>query len=145
MNCFNGSVFLFVKAVIHNFNDAGRIALVSKKRSNIDGGYIIIPKATIKCVQYKTLKAYSKAVYGAILTEFIRDNKLNPYNLVKIPHTQIEDISAETHGSVVRGVRELKDSGFIRVHGSGSFGGRTATFQLNGKYILTGVPPKAYW
>ena len=116
----------------------------SHKQPKIKGGYIIIPKYTIKCNQYKTLRAQTKAVYTAILTEFVRLNKINPDNLVKIPHSQIENISGVGHGSVVRAVRELKDKGFIRTHIAGGLSGDPSTFQLNRRFTDSGNMD-AYW
>jgi len=114
------------------------------KKPRIDGGYIIIPKNTIKCNQYKSLSPYAKAVYSAILTEFIRDTQLNPGNKVKITHNQMEDISAVSHGSVVRAVKELKEKKFIRTLILGGLEGNPTTFQLNKRFTDSGSA-EAYW
>ena len=108
------------------------------KKPRIEGGYIVIPKNTIKCNQYRFLGTHAKAVYSAILTEFIRDTRLNPENKVKITHNQMEEISGVSHSSVVRGIRELKEKGFIRVLISGGLEGNPTTFQLNKRYTDSG-------
>jgi formylmethanofuran:tetrahydromethanopterin formyltransferase len=113
--------------------------MANGKKPKIKGGYVIIPKTTIKCNQYKALRAPTRAVYTAILTEFIRDNKINPDNEVKITHHQMETISGVSHGAVVRAVRELKNTGFVRVVVAGGLEGNPTTWQLNGRYTNSGV------
>ncbi len=108
------------------------------KKSRIDGGYIVIPKNTIKCNQYKSLSKKAKVLYTVILTEFVRDTRINPENKVKITHNQMEGISGVSHSSVVRGIRELKEKGFIRVLISGGLEGNPTTFQLNKRYTDSG-------
>jgi len=88
---------------------------MSRKRPKIEGGYIIIPKLTIKCQQYHQLTNVTKLVYQAFLVEFKRDTKLNPRNEVKVTHGQLEVYSSVSHSSVVRAVRQLKKKGFIKV------------------------------
>ena len=111
---------------------------MARKRPAIDGGYILIHRNTIKCRQYQDLRAHTRAVYSAILTEFIRDKKLNPNNEVTITHNQMEAISAVGHSSVVRAVKELKDNDFMRVLIHGGLEGNPSTFQLNGRYTNSG-------
>jgi len=111
---------------------------MAKKRPAIPGGYVLLPDNTIKCNQYKALRAHTKAVYTAILTEFIRDKKINPNNEVTITHNQMESISAVSHGAVVRAVRELKDKHFLRVLIPGGLEGIPSTFQLNGRFTNSG-------
>lgn len=114
------------------------------RKPKIKGGYVVIPDTTIKCNQYKSLRATTRAVYTAMLTEFIRNNTINPENLVKISHTQMQEISGLGHSTVVRSVRQLKDKGFIRVHEQGGLEGRPTTFQLNRRFLQTGTL-EAYW
>ena len=108
------------------------------KQPAIDGGYIVIPKNTINSNQYKALKAHTRVVYTAILTKFIRHNKLNPTNSVKITHNQMEAISAVGHSSVVRAIKELKQKDFLRVIVPGGLEGNPNTFQLNGRFTDSG-------
>jgi len=108
------------------------------KHPKIKNGFILIPRDTIICNQYKELKDYSKAVYGAILTEFIRDKARNPDNRAKIAHSQIEYRSGCSHGSTVRGVKELKEKNFLRVLIAGGLEGNPTTFQLNGRFTHSG-------
>ena len=117
---------------------------MAKRYPKIEGGYIIIPRNTIKCHQYKALRSHTRAVYAAVLTEFIRDKKINPMNEVTITHNQMEAISAVSHGSVVRGVKELKDKNFMRTLIPGGLEGNPSTFQLNGRFTESGLP-EAYW
>jgi len=118
------------------------------KKGKIDGGFILIPKQTIRCDQYKALKTHTRAVYGAILTEFIRPQQpkyiINPLNKVKITHNQMEDISGVSHGSVVRAVKELKEKNFMRTLIPGGLEGNPTTFQLNKRFIQCGTI-EAYW
>ncbi len=108
------------------------------RHTKINGGFILIPRDTIMCNQYKGLKLPTKAVYTAILTEFIRDKGKNPNNRVKISHTQIEDRSGVGHGSAVRGVKELKEKGFMKVLVPGGLEGNPTVFQLNGRFTHSG-------
>lgn len=114
------------------------------RKPKIQGGFVVIPDSTIKCNQYKALRATTKVVFTAMLTEFIRHDKINPDNLVKITHRQMETISAVSHSSVVRAVKELKEAGFLRVQEAGGLEGRPTTFQLNRRFLQTGVM-EAYW
>lgn len=106
--------------------------------AKIQGGFVIIPKETLKHKRYIATKQYTKAVYTAILTEFIRDSKKNPLNKVTITHDQIQKISGCPHSSVVKGVRELKDKGFMRTLTAGGLEKNPSTFQLNGRYTHSG-------
>lgn len=108
------------------------------KHPKIPGGFILIPVDTMECNQYRELGAHSKAVYGAIMTKFIRDKNKNPDNRVKIAHSQIEYISGSGHSSVVRAVKELKQAGFLRVLISGGLEGNPTTFQMNGRFTHSG-------
>jgi len=117
---------------------------MARKHPKIEGGYVLIPRNTIKCNQYQELTPHTRAVYSAILTEFIRDNKLNPGNEVTITHNQMEAISAISHSSVVRAVRELKDKEFMRVLIHGGLEGNPSTFQLNGRFTESGLLD-AHW
>jgi len=117
---------------------------MAKRHPKIEGGFILIPRNTIKCNQYKALRPHTKTVYGAILTEFIRDNKINPMNEVTITHNQMEAISAVSHSSVVRAVKELKINNFMRTLIPGGLEGNPSTFQLNKRFIGCG-DIAAYW
>lgn len=115
-----------------------------RKHPKIDGGYIVIPKRTMRCNQYQELSNATKLVYQAFLTEFIRDTKLNPLNKVKIPHSQLERDSGVGHGSVVRAVKVLKAKGFIKVLEQGGLELNPSTYQLNGRYTDSGAT-EARW
>ncbi len=108
------------------------------RHPKIKHGYILIPRDTMLCNQYTCLKDYSKSVYGALLTDFIRDKNKNPENRVKMSHNQIESRSGCSHGSTIRGVKELKLFGFLRVLVAGGLEGNPTTFQLNGRYTHSG-------
>lgn len=112
--------------------------MAKRKHPAIKGGYIIVPNTTIQCKQYKRLSVYAKVVFQTMLTKFIRDNRLNPDNLVQISHSEIEYVSGVTHGSVVRAMRELKDKGFMRTETPGGLLCGESRFQLNGRYLDTG-------
>lgn len=112
---------------------------MSKKQSKIDGGYIVLPKRTMRCSQYQALSNATKLVYQAFLLEFIRDSRLNPLNKVKVPHSQLERDSGVGHSSVVRGVKALKTKGFIRVLEQGGLELNPSTYQLNGRYTDSGA------
>lgn len=110
-----------------------------RKHSKIDGGFIVIPKNTMRCTQYKKLSNATKLVYQAFLLEFIRDSKSNPFNRVKVPHSQLERDSGVGHGSVVRGVKALKAANFIKVLEQGGLELNPSTYQLNGRYTDSGA------
>jgi len=113
--------------------------------AKIDGGFIVVPKRTLKDKTYINTKSYTKAVYSAILTEFIRDSKKNPLNKVTITHNQMESISGVPHSSVVRAVRELKEKKFMRTLEPGGLECNPSTFQLNGRYTLSGKTEASWW
>lgn len=79
-----------------------------------------------------------------MLTEFIRDNKMNPDNILQIPHTQIESIAGISHGSVVNAIHDLKENNFIRVIEPGGLEGNCTKFQVNKRFVDSGVQT-AYW
>ena len=112
---------------------------MTRKHSKIDGGYIVIPKNTLRCNQYLELSNATKLVYQAFLLDFIRDSKSNPLNKHKVTHGQLEHDSRVSHGSVVRGVKVLKAKGFIRVLEQGGLELNPSTYQLNGRYTDSGV------
>ena len=107
------------------------------KRSKIDGGFIVIPKRTLRSKQWKDLKQCGKIVYVAMLTEFIRDKKLNPENKVKITQKQIENITGQCHQTVVNGVKELKEDGFLHIEQDeqGGLERNYTTYTLSGCYL----------
>ena len=110
-----------------------------RKHSKIEGGYIVLPKLTIKCNQYQRLSNTTKLVYQAFLVEFIRDSKVNPLNEVTITHNQLEAYSGVGHSSVVRSVRFLKAGGFIKVLEQGGLELNPSKYQLNGRYTDSGI------
>lgn len=116
----------------------------STAQPKIEGGFVILPKNTIKCNQYKKLSPHTRVVYQAVLTAFIRDNDLNPDNHVTITHDQIEEIAGIGHSSVVRAIQILKQAGFLRVVIAGGWQRGPATFQLNKRYVETGNL-NSYW
>lgn len=113
--------------------------------ARIDGGFIVIPKKTLKDPVYVGTKQYTKAVYSAILTEFIRDSKKNPMNKVTITHNQMEAISGVPHSSVVKAIRELKEKNFMKTLVPGGLECNPSTFQLNCRYTLSGNREASWW
>lgn len=111
---------------------------MGRKKPKIDGGFIVLPRNTIKDDKFRSLNAHSKSVLLAILTKFIRDGKANPDNLVEISHREIMYLSGETHSSTVRAVKELKEKDFMRVKTAGGLGTGRSIFQLNGNYVQSG-------
>ena len=110
---------------------------VAKKNSKINGGFVLKPKNTIRCKQYKELKSSSKVVYEALLTEFIRDKKINPDNKVKMTQSQIEKLTGLSHATIWRGIKELKAKEFIHVQEDeqGGLERNYTTYRLNGRYL----------
>ena len=90
------------------------------------------------CNEFKTLNAHSKSVFVAILSKFIRDGKGNPENLIQMSHNDIERLSGESHSSVVRAIKELKERNFIRTKIAGGLGNGRSTMQINGFYLQIG-------
>ena len=117
---------------------------MAKKLPRIQGGFIVIPKNTLKSPEYIGMKAHTKAVFGAMLTEFIRNSDTNPDNAVKMTHKQMIYTSGTSHSSVVRAIQELKETNFIRTLIPGGLEGNPSTFQLNQRYIGCGGK-KTFW
>ena len=69
---------------------------MSKKQSNYSvgkgKGFVVIPDDTIVSTEYKSLSLATRAVYVAMLTDFIR-GKGNPYNEITISHSRLEETS----------------------------------------------------
>ena len=120
------------------------LIIVARRHGKIKGGFIVIPKDTIKCQAYRQLSNTTRLVYQAFLVEFIRDTRTNPLNVVCITHRQLEFYSGVSHGSVVLGVRMLKNMGFVRVLKQGGLERNQSEYQLNGRYTQSGID-EAYW
>lgn len=105
------------------------------RKNRINGGYVIVPKNTLKCKQWQELTAGARVVYLTILTEFIRDKKLNPENTVKITHRQIEERSGLGHATVVRSMKALKEAKFISVEQQGGLERNYSIYKLNGRFL----------
>ena len=108
---------------------------MAKQKGKIDGGFIILPKRTIKCKQWKALTVYDRATYLAMLTEFIRDKTLNPEFKVKITYLQIVDIVGFSESEVKRCIQRLKKHDFIRVETQGGLARRYSVYTLNPRYL----------
>lgn len=110
---------------------------MAKKNSKINGGFVLKPKNTIRSKQYKELKSSSKVVYEALLTEFIRDKKVNPDNKVKMAQSQIEELTALSHATIWRSIKELKAKGFINVEEDeqGGLERNYTTYRLSGRFL----------
>ena len=78
-----------------------------------------------------------KIVYIAVLTEFIRDKKLNPENKVKITQKQIEAMTGQSHQTVVSGIKALKKQDFFHVEQDeqGGLERNYTTYTLNGRFL----------
>ncbi len=117
---------------------------MARKHPKVEGGYILIPKDTLRCKQYQDLSNATKLVYIAFYMEFIRDTKKNPFNKVQVTHNQLEVYSGVSHGAVVTGVKLLKANNFVRVLIQGGLELNQSTYQMNGRYTDTGVA-EARW
>lgn len=107
---------------------------MAKRRSHINGGFIVQPKRTLKSKQWKELKLSSREVYRALLTEFVRDKKLNPDNKVKMTQLQIEELTGISHKTVVTAIRELKEAELLFIDKQGCLG-KQSEYKLNGRYL----------
>lgn len=108
---------------------------MSKKKSKIDGGFVVLPKNTLICKQWRDLRPTTKVVFVTLLTEFIRDRKMNPEHKVKMSQGQIEKASGLSHPTVVRGLKELKTTGFISVAQQGGLEWNYSIYYINGRYL----------
>ena len=108
-----------------------------KRNKKINGGFVLIPKSTIRCNQWKELSVYSRCVYIVIMTGFIRDRDMNPEREVKMTHKQIEDISGISHSQVVRSMKELKEKKFLSVKIPGGICGKQnySVYTMEERYL----------
>ena len=104
-------------------------------KSKINGGFIVIPKNTLRCNQWKELKHTTKLVYVTMLTEFIRDKKLNPEHKLKISQKQIEIYTGLCHPTVVSAIKELKKHKFITVSWQGGLEENCSEYIVDPKYV----------
>lgn len=109
--------------------------MAKKKGSKIDGGFIILPKRTIKCKQWKNLTVYDRAAFIAMLTEFIRDKTINPDLKVNITQGQISEIAGISIAEVKRCIQRLKAHGFIEIVTQGGLARRYSTYKLSGRFL----------
>ena len=107
------------------------------RKSKIKGGFVIIPKDTLRCNQWHDLEHCGKIVYLAILTEYIRDNKRNPGHKVKVTQKQIEAMTGQSHQTVVSGIKALKKNEFLHVEQSeqGGLERNYTTYTLNSRFL----------
>ena len=107
------------------------------RKSKIQGGYVIIPKNTLRCNKWKELTSSAKATYIAMLTEFIRDKKINPEHKVKITQNQIRDITGMSRATIWRGIKQLKEKKFLHVEmdEQGGLERNYTTYTLDGRYL----------
>lgn len=108
---------------------------MGRKTKTIDGGFIVLPKRTLRASEWQELTAGTRIVFISLLTEFIRDKKINPNNLVKITHRQLEAISGLGHSTVIRSMKSLKRSPFLEVEEQGGLELNHSTYKLNGRYL----------
>ncbi len=107
------------------------------RKSKIEGGYILVPKNTLRCSKWRELNASAKIVYLALLVEFIRDRKINPEHKVKMTQNQISDITGLSRATIWRGIKQLKTDGFLHVEQNeqGGLERNYTTYTLNGRYL----------
>lgn len=107
------------------------------KKSKIDGGFVIIPKRTLRSTQWRDLKQCGKTVFVAMLTEFKRDKKTNPDNEVQITQTQIRAITGLSKQPVTDGIKALKSGGFIEVdpEDQGGLERNYTTYKLKSRFL----------
>jgi predicted transcriptional regulator len=103
--------------------------------NSIDGGFIVIPKRTLKCEEYKTLKASTKVVFQSMLTEFIRDKKKNPKNKVRMSINQIAEISGIGRTTVWRSLATLEAAGFLKTSKQGGLENNTSEYEMDGRFL----------
>ena len=110
---------------------------MAKSKSKIDGGFVVLPKRTLKCNEWRELTHGGKVVYLAILTEFVRDKRLNPELKVDITQKQIRQRTGQSRQTVVDGIKSLKKQGFIDVDPleQGGLEQNYTTYTLTGKFL----------
>lgn len=107
------------------------------KHPKIEGGYVVLPKNTLRCNKWRELEHCGKIVYWAMLTEFTRDKKINPDNKVKITQSQIRAMTGQSRQTVVDGIKALKRNGFLHVkpNEQGGLERNYTTYTLNGRFL----------
>jgi len=108
-----------------------------KASQKINGGFIVLPKHTLRCNEWKDLAHCGKVVYFAMLTEFVRDKKINPDNKVGITQSQIRAMTGQSRQTVVDGIKALKKCGFLHVEPNeqGGLERNYTTYRLNGRFL----------
>ena len=106
-----------------------------KKSQKINGGFIVIPKHTLECDDYKYLNTYTKIVYQTLLINFIRDKTINPGNQVCMTYSQIKKIANISERQIQRSIKELEIKGFISTIHQGGLERNASIYEINGRYI----------
>jgi hypothetical protein len=117
---------------------------MSNKLPKIDGGFVVIPKHTLKCEKYLNLSNATRLVFNAFLVDFIRDNNINPNNEIEISYSRLAYYAGVNVRSVSRAVKTLSTEGFIRVTKQGGLELNMNKYQLNKRYTACGSI-NAYW
>lgn len=108
---------------------------MSKSKNSIDGGFIVVPKNTLRSSEYKALKPTAKVVFQTMLIGFIRDKKKNPKNKVRMSINEISELSGISRTTVWRSVSALEDAGFLTTSNQGGLENNSSEYELEGRYL----------
>jgi len=108
---------------------------VNNRKNSIDGGFIVVPKRTLCCDEYRALKPTSKVVFHTLLTGFIRDKKKNPNNKVRMSIKQITEISGIGRTTVWRSIAALEAADFLKTSKQGGLENNASEYEMNGRFL----------
>ncbi len=98
----------------------------------INGDFVAIPLKTLKSRNWRDLKGYSQSVYTTMATRYRRKGGSGR---VKWSHQDLVKESGKPSSTVKRGVKQLKEKGFISVWMPGGRWHSETEYEMVSKWI----------
>lgn len=107
------------------FGRGAKMPTTNTTNYSLDGTFVGVPVATICSEEWRLLKSYSRVVYITMLLKYWRDFG---DKTVKWKQVEIAEESGLSLRTVQRGLRQLKDAGFIDIEKPGGRWSACATY-----------------
>lgn len=110
--------------------------MTSKEEADhlIAGNYVSIPEITLQSKEWRSLKAYSRAVYTTMGLRYRRTGK-DADGLVTWTQEELVEESGLPLRTVQRGVQELRTKEFVFVWEPGGRWQKGTRYEMNPKYM----------